>query len=330
MNNFITNQLINELTETQKLILNKIKEYENISLFFHEAPDFDALGSCYGLKEFINDNFPNKKVEIIGLDTLEDEYLSTLFYKCSTDVKDEFICKSLGIISDTGNEKRVYSQKHKLCMETIRVDHHVEVENFANLEWIDPTYPSTCSMWTEFFINTNLKISSDTAKFLYSGVVTDTGRFLYYNTTPKTYLITYVLISTGFNREEVHSAIYTKTTKQILFSSYITKRIKTKNRIAYCIIPKNAFKKFKIKIQYSMVNLLANIKGIDVWTTLYYDYNLKIWKGSIRSVSIPINHIAQKFNGGGHMFASGFKLSDKKEYKNVLDEIEKYLESLKK
>lgn len=319
-----------QLSHIQKLILKKINEYENISLFFHEAPDFDALGSCFGVKEFIKENFPNKNVKIIGLDTLEKEYLSTIFVDEDTYADDQFISKSLGIISDTSNEARVYSGKHRLCMETIRVDHHVEVENFCDNEWIDPIYPAACQMWASLVVKSGLKLSPLTAKYFYAGIITDTGRFLHYNTTPETYYIAYELIKTGFNRAEVHTAVYTKSKYQILFSSYIFKRTKIKNGIAYAVIPARAFSRFKVKIQHSMVHVLSNIKDVKIWTTLYYDRNLKKWKGSLRSVNIPVNHLAEKYNGGGHKFAAGFSLNNKREYQNVIKDIEEYLKDISK
>ncbi len=321
---------VNKLTYVQSTIIRKIEQFDNISLFFHETPDFDALGSCYGLREFIKDNFPKKIVKIIGLDTLPEEFLSTLFPGSKEVVSDEFIKSSLGIVSDTANAARVYTGKYKICNETIRVDHHIEVENFCDTEWVDPIFPAASLMWAELFIGSGLRLSPITAKYLYAGIITDTGRFLHYNTTPDTYLITHSLVLTGFNREEVHTAVYSKSKKQLLFDSDITKRIKIVGRVAYAILPKNIFKKHGIKIQHSMVHLLSNIKDIDVWTTLYYDTTLKCWKGSLRSVNIPINHIAQKFNGGGHKFAAGFKLENKAQYKDVIAEITNYLKELKK
>ncbi len=320
----------NKLNNIQLLILRKIESFDKISLFFHESPDFDTLGSCFGVKEFIKDNFPDKTVKIIGLDTLPEEYLSTIFINNHEAVSDDYIKESLGIISDTANSNRVYTKKYTLCNETIRVDHHIEVENFCDTEWVDPIYPAACLMWADLFINSGMRLSPNTAKYLYAGILTDTGRFLHHNTTPDTYLITHALVMTGFNREEVHSAVYSKSKKQILFSSDIQKRIKIKNGIAWAILPKNIFRKYQIQIQHSMVHLLSNIKGVDIWSTLYYDSNLKCWKGSLRSVNIPINHIAQKFGGGGHKFAAGFKLDNKKQYKEVIDELQEYLKEIKK
>lgn len=119
-----------------KFILDKIKEYENISLFFHELPDFDALGSCFALEEFIKDNFQNKNIKIIGLDILPSVFGSTLFKfdREKNKATKEFLKSSLGIISDTANSDRIFTKKHVLCSETIRIDHHPQVETISDFE----------------------------------------------------------------------------------------------------------------------------------------------------------------------------------------------------
>ncbi len=317
-----------ELSDLQKIILNKIDKYDKISLFFHERPDFDALGSCYALKEFINDNFKNKDVKVIGLDTLDHDYLGGIFEPELEPISDSFLAESLGIVSDTSNSNRVYSGKHKFCKELIRVDHHPEVENFANTEWVDPTYPAACQMWAEIFFASGWTLSAKAASYLYSGIITDTGRFLHYNTLPSTYFVTSKLIGTGFNRSIIHDSVYTKDKKELMFSSFLIKKTKIEDMVAYALIPRGSHKKYGINIQLSMVHILNDIKGVMVWSTLYYDENAEGWKGSIRSNNIPINHIAEMFNGGGHKFASGFSLESEKDYPKVIDTIKKYVKEI--
>lgn len=313
------------------IIIKKIQEYDNISLFFHERPDFDALGSCFAVREFIKDNFKNKTVKIIGLDTLPALYGSTLF-KFEPELNsasNDFIASSLGIISDTANTARVYSRKNTLCKETIRVDHHPQVEVFADFEWIDPMVPAACEMWAQIFLESKLKMSSECAKYLYAGIITDTGRFLHNNTLPSTYEITSKLISTGFRRQEVHDSIYLRDATQLEFTNYLMKRLKIDRRVAYFVIPKGAHKKFNIYPQLSMVHLLSDIKDVDIWATLYFDEQTLSWKGSIRSKEVQINHIANEFNGGGHKFAAGFTLDNEKTFNKVIERLQNYLEEVR-
>lgn len=310
-----------------KIILDKIEQYDNIALFFHVLPDFDALGSCFALREFIKDNYENKDVKIVGLDVLPLIFGSTLFKferiknKCTK----KFLNSALGIISDTANSDRIYTKKHIHCKETIRVDHHPQVETISDFEWIDPMMPATCEMWSHIFFNSNKKVSSECAKYLYAGLLTDTGRFLHLNTLPSTYEVASRLVSTGFKRVEVHDSIYLRDKRQIKFTNFLMDIAKIKKDIAYFVIPKGSHKRFNITPQLSMVHLLSDIKGVKVWASLYFDEVAKTWKGSIRSKDIQINHIAAKFNGGGHKFAAGFSLDSDKEFKKVLKEISNYL-----
>jgi phosphoesterase RecJ-like protein len=117
-----------------KQIIKLIKKYDNISLFFHEYPDFDALGSCFGLKAFINKKYPEKHVHVVGINEIDKEVTKKFIKFNEQNVDDQFISKSLGIICDVATESRVYTQKHKLCKKTIRIDHHPHVDTFANVE----------------------------------------------------------------------------------------------------------------------------------------------------------------------------------------------------
>lgn len=319
------------MKEITNIIIEKIKLYNYISLFFHERPDFDALGSCFALREFIRDNFPGKEVKIIGLDSLSPIYGSSLFNfeGKNNAASDDYLKASLGIISDTANASRVYSRRNTLCKETLRIDHHPQVERIADYEWIDPMMPATCEMLAHLFFESNLKVSSKCAKYLYSGIITDTGRFLHTNTLPSTYEITGKLVGTGFSRGDVHDAIYLRDKTQIMFTNYLMKKLKIEDGVAYFVVPKGAHKKFHIFPQLSMVHLLSDIKNVQIWASLYFDEQTKSWKGSLRSKDIQINHIAKQFGGGGHKFAAGFTLDSEKEFSKVLKVLKNYLSEIK-
>lgn len=321
--------IIKKMTEIQETIMQKIEQYSSVSLFFHERPDFDTLGGCFSLKQFINEIFPEKKVEIIGLDTISPEYCKDFFPYSNKVVDDVFIKYSLGIVCDTANSARVHTQKHLICQETIRIDHHPEIEKFCTIEWINPIFPATVQMIAEMILNSGYKLSSTVAKYIYAGLITDTNRFLNYNTNPYSYELASIILKTGFNRKEVHDAVYKGERKELFMNSYVVRKTKIEDGVAYAIIPGRIYKKYGIDVQYSYVGALANIRGVAIWSTLYYDIRYKSWKGSIRSDDIPINHIAEKHNGGGHKFAAGFSIKNLSEYKIMIQELKAYLQSIK-
>lgn len=312
----------------EKQIIKKINEYEKISLFFHEIPDFDALGSCFALKLYLNDKFPNKQVEIIGLDILDNTFSKNFFVFEPKHILNEYLKKSLGIVLDTANSERIWSHRHVNCKELIRIDHHPLVESFCDIEFIDEKASSTCELvgmlmfnWDKTYVNALV------ASYLYAGILTDTGRFLYLSTRPETFELCSKLIDKKFDRDIIYRSIYLKSLKQSRFESYVINKIKMYKdlKFGYAVIPRNAFDKFDIDLRLSMVHVFNNISELDIWMTIYYDDTINKWRGSLRSRNLPINIIAEKYSGGGHIHAAGFTLEHKNDYKRLIADLLKYV-----
>ena len=320
------------MTLIQKTIIQKITQYDKISLFFHEIPDFDALGSCYAVKQFISNKFPEKSVNIIGLDILDPIFQKDYFEFDTTNVPNEEIIGSLGIILDTSNEARVWSGRHTYCKELIRVDHHPQIETFAQTEWIDPNAAATCELIGELLLEWDGSVVDKiVAGFLYAGLITETGRFLYPSVHWQTFELAAKLVERGFNRQRLNDAVYLKSSVQTKFEYYVHSLFKHDHNLkfGYAIIPKNAYDKYNVELRLSMVHVFNNIKNLDVWMTFYYDNTVRKWRGSIRSREIPINKIAEKFNGGGHKLAAGFTLERKSEIKELIRTMTDYLEEVR-
>lgn len=312
----------------KEIIVKKIEQYENIAIFFHELPDLDALGSSYGLLYFIKTKYPNKDVRIIGLDTLSTRFQNNMYDFDKRHVPNEFLTNSLGIILDTANAARIWSGRHNYCRELIRIDHHPKLETIADYEWVDDSYCATAEMIAELLFEWDYNsVLIPTCNSLYAGLATDTGRFLYSSVTPKTYAIASKLVSKGCNRQKVHNAIYLKDVNWMKFTSYVLKKAHFDNDLgmAWAKLGKNSFDRYDIKLRLSMVHVLENIKGINIWFTFYFDNALKQWKGSIRSTKLPINQIAEKYHGGGHKLAAGVTIYKRKEFKMMINDIKEYL-----
>lgn len=316
------------MLDLKQTIINKIDDYTNISIFFHEQPDFDALGSAFALQFFIKTKYPQKEVKIIGLDILPDRFGSTLFSFDKKHVPNEFLANSLGIVLDTSTSNRIWSQRHNYCRELIRIDHHPKTEVVADYEWVDAEYSATAEMIAELlFYWDQESILLPTCNYLYAGLLTDTNRFLYQSVTPRTLNIAAKLMEKGINRNAVHDSIYLKQPKDLLFRNYVLKKAKISQRLglAYAKLPKGCFKRHGIDQMTSMVHVLANIIDIKIWFTFYYDEVVKTWKGSIRSTGLPINQIAERYHGGGHQLASGMTFKHKHEMKAFVKDIKEYL-----
>lgn len=312
----------------EKIIVDKIMKYEKITIFFHEIPDFDALGSSYALQQFISAKFPEKTVKIIGLDILDPTFSKGYFDFSSEHIPNDFISDSLGIILDTSNEQRVWSGRHKYCKDLIRIDHHPQIENFAGIEWIDSDSPATCELIAKLLFDWDpIYVDSLIASYLYAGIVTDTGRFLYSQTREQTLMLASKLLALGFDRQKLNDVIYLKSIKQANFEHYVFNRFKYDEdlKFGYAVIPKDAYDKFDVELRLSMVHVFNGLINLEVWATFYYDDTVSRWRGSLRSRTIPINEVAKRYNGGGHELAAGFTLNSKSQIKSMLRDIRKYL-----
>ncbi len=309
-------------------IINKITKYNKISIFFHEIPDFDTLGAAFALQQYIRNKFPEKEIHIIGLDILDPSFLKGYFPPHPDHIPNNFIDDSLGIIVDTSNEKRVWSSRHHYCKELIRIDHHPQIESFADIEWINEQSAATCEMVASLLFQWDPKyIDITIGGYLYAGLITDTARFLYPQTNTKTLALASKLLELKFDRQKLNDIIYLKSFKQATFEHYVFGLFKyDKNlRFGYAIIPKNAYEKFDVELRLSMVHVFNGLTNLDIWATFYYDDTINKWRGSLRSRVIPINHIAEKYNGGGHSLAAGFTLKNKSQIKQMVKDIKQFL-----
>ena len=304
-----------------KTIWNKIKEYDSIVIFGHVNPDGDCYGSEIGLKNAILDNFKDKKVYIVG--TGYPRLFSLLGNM--DEVSDEVIKNSLSIVVDTSNQDRVEDQRFKMGLDVIKIDHHIAQEHFGNPELLETERVSCTELITAMLMANNAIISKETALGLFLGLVTDSGRFLYQPINKETYLLAAELVSTGIDCAKLYDALYEVDEKMLRFKGYVYSHYqKTKENIAYLTLPKEVLHELDVdfNLAASQVNSIANIKGSPAWV-FFSESDSGMVRVELRSKSINVQQCAAKFNGGGHLHASGCKLDNLEDHKYVLQVLDR-------
>lgn len=303
-------------------IINAIKKHHTITIFRHVQPDGDAYGSQLGLAQIIKDNFPDKEVIVLGETSL---HWSKLMGKMDKEVTDQEIMGSLAIIVDTANLARIDDNRYKMAKEIIKIDHHLVVESFnESITWVDTKYSATSEMILKLAIDNKLLVSPTTANYLYVGLITDTGRYLYPNTTPLTLDYGAYLIECGANLEKIHDYVYSVSVKDVKLRGYIMYNfIKTANGLAYIKIDKAVRKEISLSEggAAGAINALANIETVKIHLLLLEKDDGKI-KVELRSKKIPIVEIATRYGGGGHALASGVILKDWETADQLIKELE--------
>jgi len=315
-----------------KEIIKKIKEYETIVIARHIGPDPDALASEIALRDSIKKTYPKKKVYAVGNSVNKFKYFGEL-----DKIDDNTLIKPLLIILDVPNKSRIDGINYDNYDYVIRIDHHPNVEDIANLELVDDTASSTCELIVELIEKSKLKMDYDIAANLFLGIVADSDRFLLSYTTPKTFKIVTMLIEKyNLDINKLYDNLYERPINEVRFQSYIALNMTiTENNFGFIKLDKKIMDEFKVDTSAAsnMVNNFNFIKELYCWAFSSYDDKNKIHKINIRSRGPIINSVASKYNGGGHMYASGARIElesdvDKlfndldnatKEYKNRIE-----------
>ncbi len=305
-------------------ILQEIKNHSTIIIHRHTNPDGDALGSQIGLKCLLQDNFPEKKIYAVG-----DEAKRYAFMDGSTmeEIADSIYHGALAIILDSGSSSLISDERYKLAAKTVRFDHHIYCEKIADLEVVDTSYESCCGLITEFAVSSGLRLSPASAKALFTGMVTDSGRFRYDSTSSNTFRLASELMKEDFNTNDIYSQLYADDFFYVrLRAQFVLKIQFTGHKVAYIYTTKEELGTYgadTFTISRGMVNTMSDIRGVDIWVNFTETEEDKVLV-EIRSSKYNINPVATKYGGGGHAKASGATLSDKAEAMALLEDLNAY------
>ena len=308
-----------------KQIKKEIKKYDNIVIVRHLGADPDALCSQFALKELIKLNYPSKKVLALGSPASRFKYLGVLDKDSDMDYS-----KSLLIVLDTPDIKRIdINVDIKKFAYIIKIDHHPLVDSYANIELVSEV-SSTCQLITSLIKETKLKFNESISKYLYTGIASDTDRFLHDYTSKETFeLVNYLLDNYNFTLKEVYEPLYTRPVEEIRFQGYVYENMTiTDNGLAYIKITDQDMKDYKVDSASAgnMINELKYIDKIKVWVFFSEDVKSNLIRANIRSRGPYINDIATIYGGGGHKYASGARLVSWKQVDNLINDLDKILE----
>ena len=291
-------------------ILALIKSYDTIILHRHNKPDGDAMGSQVGMKQILMENFPEKSIYAVGDDP---RFFGFIEGSQMDEIPDSAYENALAIILDCGSSSLISDSRYSLAAKTARIDHHIFCETIADEEVVDTSFESCCGMVTQFARESGLRLNPIAAKALYTGIVTDSGRFRYDGTTARTHSLVSWLLEQHFDTNEVFRNLYADSYEsKKLKAQFILKIQFTPANVAYIYTTREEFEALGVDtftVSRGMVNTMADMKGVDIWVNF-----TETEKGvlcELRSSRYNINPIAVKYGGGGHAKASGATVADR-------------------
>ena len=308
-------------------IINKIKEYDTIVIARHIGVDPDALCSELALRDSILLTYPDKKVVAIG--TGSQKFLS--FGKLD---KLETYKDALLIVCDTPDKKRVDSVNFEEFNYSIKIDHHPFVEKFCDLEIIEDEKTSVSEIIMNIIEETELKCNSSIAELLYMGLVSDSNRFLFSNSTSDTFkIVSTYLEKYPFDITKAYQKLYIRPLNEVRLEGYISLNMTvTENGLGYIFITDDILKELGVDTASAgnMINNFNYIKEVLVWVTATEDLKNNQYRVSIRSRGPEVKEVAERHNGGGHKYASGVKAKTKEDVIEIIKDLNILLKEEKK
>ncbi len=290
--------------------LELIKKYDRIIIHRHSRPDGDAVGSQVGLLHIIKENFPLKDVYIVGDDV---RFLSFIEDSTPNALDDSAFDGALAIILDCGAPSLISDDRYTRAAATLRFDHHLFVGKIADCEVIDSSYESCAGLIADFAMQTGLRLDSVAASALYTGMVTDSGRFRYDATTANTHRIAAFLMQHNIDTNEIYRNLYADTYESKKRKAEFLLRVQfTEHNVAYIYstaedVAESGLDVFSVS--RGMVGTMADLKGVDIWVNFTESDGCVL--AELRSSLYNINPVAVKYGGGGHAKASGASLPDR-------------------
>jgi phosphoesterase RecJ-like protein len=306
--------------------LERLREYitagQRIILTTHVNPDGDGLGSEAALYEFLSSQ--GKEVRIFNNSPMPANYqfLNThgQFTVYRPEAHERTLVESdLILILDISDWERLrdlgrtirVARVPKIC-----IDHHPAPDSFADVNIIDTDASSTGEIVFEAIKFCGGEVSGQTARALYTSIVTDTGSFRFSNTTPRAHEIAAELIRAGVRPPEMHQLIYEQQSpsKMRLLGKILENlQFDMDGQVVWFVITKEILEQTGARPQDTegFPDFPRSIAGVQV-SLMFLEMPDNRVKVSLRSKGqVVVNEIAQRFGGGGHPFAAGALIEGK-------------------
>lgn len=295
-------------------IAQRIRSERSAVVAVHENPDGDALGSLVALG-LVFELLGCRWVGFVpGTSKLPPEYrfLPRLGRVCRGEPP--AVNEATLYVLDCASPQRFGLSTLAGCF-CVNIDHHPDNPRYGDLNLVNPKASSTSQILYEIFRAGGIPITREIGTALYVGLVTDTGRFQYSNTTPEAHRMTAHLQDRGVDVHDVYRRVYENTpvSKMMLtIRAYENLRLLADGLLAVSVLRRKDFEETAAEESFTegIIDGIRTVAGIKV-AALFRERptnNGQEWRVSLRSTdgAVDVSEIAHIWGGGGHVRAAGY------------------------
>ena len=293
-----------------------LRSHDRFLVTSHENPDGDAVGSLLAMHLALLELGKDSVMVLAGTAPLPAEYgfleLSArgLLREAPQDRLDRVL-----VAVDCAQETRLTDDCLLEAAIVVNLDHHHDNTRFGTANLVADEASSTAELLADVFAELGVALTPAIAEALYTGLVTDTGRFQYTNTTPKALRLAAELLEAGADLQRVFQGVYESMqfAKVKLLARALDRAVlHEEGRVVVSHLLRGDFGEVGAAEPYSegIIDVLRAVEGSELAALIREPPRDG---GSARKISlrsstdrVDVSAIARKANGGGHRQAAGF------------------------
>jgi bifunctional oligoribonuclease and PAP phosphatase NrnA len=293
-----------------------LRDAREVALACHVNPDGDALGSLLaaseGLRRMGKPTYPSW-----GTSPVKAPFAYSFLPGVDTLLQPEDVPETdVFLALDCGSSDRLESLEslaHK-ATSLINVDHHPGNEEFGTLNVVVTTASSTAEIVTYLLDDIGVDIDLGIATNLYTGIVTDTGRFQYSNSSPDTLRLAAGLLEKGVSAPAIAKEVFDSSPfgyLKLLGRVLERATLHEDDRFVYSWITQKDLAETGVALDETekLIDLVRATRAADV-TAMFKEQDDGSWRVSLRSKGPNVGALARSRGGGGHDLAAGFSSVD--------------------
>ena len=292
-----------------KEVLKQIEQRNRFVLTSHARPDGDAIGSALACYQIVR--AMGKEADVVLSDGIPHIYQSLPFADRAIHAEriDGDYDTAIILECDSIQRTRLEGFENQFV---INIDHHLSGRPFGNVNWIDPNAVATAEMVYRIAREAGIAVSPEIATCLYTGVLTDTGSFVFEGTNERTFALARELVLAGADPARCARNVYFghSTAKMRLLGAALS-HLEREDSLAWFWITQEEMERFNAKEEdcEGLVNYALSIYDVQVAILLreLADGRIRVSLRSKGEVNVAL--AAERFGGGGHECASGCSLN---------------------
>lgn len=298
--------------EDWKNAVETLSASDQVVVACHVNPDGDALGSMIGLGRFLQRqgkkvwmSWGNPRVQVPPQYIFmpgADEVLQP------SDLPEEV---ETFVAIDCGDKERLGVLKPRFdgARTSINIDHHISNDGFGDINIVNPVAASSSELAYELITRMGGVPDTDEATVLYTGIVTDTGRFQFANTTPQTLRTAAELREIGVDHAFIATQVYESTSFEYLHAlGLVLFRAQLEDGLVWSRLDQKDLGGLDLDETEHFIDALRTVRE-SYLAVLLKELGPGVYKGSMRSRGdVDVAAIAKALGGGGHARAAGFEM----------------------